>query len=75
MYAHFNLRKAPKRKDLGIASKVSPVNLIVLVSLIRIPQFSLLYLIEPKFRGFSRWFGNSTIIILLFIDNLKFLIL
>ena len=47
MYAHFNLRKAPKRKDLGIASKVSPVNLIVLVSLIRIPQFSPLYLIEP----------------------------
>lgn len=48
MYAHFNLRKAPKRKDLGIASKVSPVNLIVLVSLIRIPQFSPLYLIEPE---------------------------
>ena len=39
MYAYFNLRKTQKRKDLGIASQVSPVNLIVLVSFFRIPNF------------------------------------
>jgi len=48
-YAYFKLLKNPIRKDLGIASQVSPVNLIVLVSFFRIPQFSPLYLIEPKF--------------------------
>jgi hypothetical protein len=47
----------PIRKDLGIASWISPVNFIVLVSYFRIPQFSPLYLIEPLYytnnvRGF-----------------------
>ncbi len=46
MYAYFNLRKTQKRKDLGIASQVSPVNFIDLVSYFRIIQFSPLYLIK-----------------------------